>query len=87
MLGFSHRAVLFGAGMLETNTTAVTVSSSSIYYNSFYILSISLHVGYPGTTRLYMLLMLMFYDCEEVHVDVVIGTCLYGRLMMTSIGL
>jgi len=27
-----------------------------------------------GTTRLYTLLMLMFYDCEEVHVDVVIGT-------------
>jgi len=40
-----------------------------------------------GTTRLYTLLMLMFYDCEEVHVDVVIGTCLCGRLIMTSIGL
>jgi hypothetical protein len=27
-----------------------------------------------GTARLYTLLMLMFYDCEEVHVDAVIGT-------------
>ena len=40
-----------------------------------------------NTTRLYTFLMLMFYGCEEVHVDVVIGTCLCGKLMTTSIGL
>jgi hypothetical protein len=40
MLGFSHRTVLFGTDMLETSTTAVTVSS---------ILNISLHVRHPGS--------------------------------------
>ena len=30
MLGFSHRTVLFGTDMLETNTAAITVLSSSI---------------------------------------------------------
>jgi len=33
-----------------------------------------------NTTRLYTFLMLMFYGCEDVHVDVVIGTCLCGKL-------
>jgi hypothetical protein len=35
-----------------------------------------------GAKRLVILLILIFYECEEMHVNVVIGTCVYGRFVI-----